>query len=235
MTNFSDLPEADRKAALAAFAALGRAQRWGDPERLGGSCLDNRGIQASGIYSLLTEHVGDLTHRMTERFESLGGQRATCADKIERGLRWLRAHEVEGQVRRNHAFASSPDRDAEHALDPSRRPRDVRSLEEWTSWWRDAGRRYAEVHAGLTVFNHAQWHAREAAVELGFARWPEAIGHLEALSARVATPDGWREWCGEVVVGSDGMPVPFRGPGTGRAFGTEAPVAMARARMEGVG
>lgn len=88
----SDLSESEAASALAAFKGLADDQR-GYPEDMGGAgrANANKGLtNATGIYTLLTEHIGDLTHRMAQRYcERMGFGYEMVLEKVNRGLRYL--------------------------------------------------------------------------------------------------------------------------------------------------
>ncbi|MGD0105731.1 MAG: hypothetical protein ABSC06_17075 [Rhodopila sp.] len=177
ITFILDLPEPAKQNALKAFQSLADGQRHGDPEKLGGASMFNRGLHCSGLYAGLTEHVGDITNRMAKQFDFYKGSTGNVKDKVELGLRRCR-DDIKGQVKRNFDFASHPDRDSdeEKAAYKDKHNRQFQgTYADWLKWWQDAGKRYGDAHAKLTVWNEAQWHAREAAVAIGYMKvWTSA-------------------------------------------------------------
>lgn len=191
-----------REATRAAFAGLARAQR-GLPEAMAVSMRANPGLfNATGAFTYLAEHVGDLTHRLTEGGgEWCGFGCSTVWEKVSRALRYFRnghglAREMETNLRNNHTCREEDGRT-------------TLTLAEFTAEFAKGAKRYADAHAALPVWNEAQWHAREAAVALGRHDHRELKRHLEALEARLLLGrDSWELWAGEVTL-RDGLPVPF--------------------------
>ena len=208
--HIDQLPEALHAEAVKAFDALADGQRHGAPEKLGGASLFNRGIQVSGLYSGLTEHVGDLTHRMAEHWDWYHGGFETVRSKVELGLRCVEGirpgEEIRQQVKRNYEFMSHPDRDTDDYRDS---PRYAGSYQDWLTFWQTAMTRYADAHAVLTVWNEAQWHAREAAVASGRLDFAAVQRHLMALQNHLTKGAQWSAYAGQVSV-RDGALVPFR-------------------------
>lgn len=201
----ADLPSPEHRAALAAFAKLADDQR-GLPEDLGGAGSGNPDLRiATGIFAWLTEHVGDLTHRMAARhhhrisygFEYVG-------QKVFSALRTLRhpygvGREIEEQVASNHRHQT-------------RTGQIEGSLEEWRGRLTAAAGRYADAHARLIVFNRAQWLAREAAVALGRMNWQRATLYLGDLENHLDSPEAWVDFASLVRVGPNGEPLAYRSP-----------------------
>lgn len=195
--------------ATAMFEKLAKAQRDGDPEKLGGATLYNKGIHVSGLYAGLTEHVGDITNRMAKEWDFYKGSFLNCRDKVEMGLRRA-GPEIQGQVERNYQFQSDPERDEEHKRNPAYSPRFAGSLGDWIRWWHEAGGRYADAHAKLVVWNEAQWNAREAAVAAGRIEFARCRRHLEALQRHMDDNTAWVAYAGQVTV-RDGVMVSYSG------------------------
>jgi hypothetical protein len=204
-----DLPEPARAKALKAFEQLCHGQRHGDPEKLGGASLFNKGIHCSGLYAGLTEHVGDITHRMTEEFESFKGLWGNCREKVDLGISRIEDNDMERQVRANFEYRSDPERDEDAKkwkIEPSRF---TGSLEDFQNFWRSAGKLYGDAHAKLPVWNEAQWHAREAAVACGYMQFYAALKHLKALKSHMKNAKDWIAYCGQVTIDAAGNPVPY--------------------------
>jgi hypothetical protein len=68
---------------------------------------------------------------------------------------------------------------------------------------------YAAEHRALMVYNWAQWHAREAAVELGLGRYDKVLYHLRTLKARLGSSADWVQFASQYRLGPDGEPEPF--------------------------
>lgn len=205
VTTFDALDDDATILVRKAFSDLARAQR-GRPEAMAVSLRTNPGLfNATGVFTSLAEHVGDLTHRMTEHggdFTGFGYQ--TVSEKVARGLRYLRDWEVierqvETNLGNNHHYRLE---DARTTL----------SLAEFREEFVHAAGRYADAHAELPVWNEAQWHAREAAVALGRLRFDDMEVHLIRIDENLAPgPAHWRAWAGEASM-LDGALMPFDGP-----------------------
>jgi hypothetical protein len=172
----------------AAFNALASAQRDApenakdEPHRL----LGGGGV----MLPWLTEHVGDLTHRMAEHGGRLGGGHSKVAD----ALYWLR------QPGSPRDFAAGLARDVER-MAAHRGPGLRRALDAALAV-------YAAEHRKLRVYNQAQFAAREAAVALGEQRFADAVTMLEYLEALVK--DGtWEAAVREYRLAPDGSVMAF--------------------------
>jgi hypothetical protein len=213
LVHIDQLPELLHKDAVEKFQALADGQRHGPPERLGGASLYNRGIQCSGLYSGLTEHVGDITHRMADSWDWYHGMSTTVREKVNLGLRRIEGRgpgyppgaEIRDQVIRNYEYMSHPHRDIDNFKDS---PRFQGNLKAWFDFWTTAGNRYADAHAALTVWNEAQWHAREAAVASGRLNFAAAKKHLEALQLHLKSPENWIAYAGQVTMSGETI-VPY--------------------------
>lgn len=216
--HIDELPAELHEQAVEAFDALANSQRHGPPEKLGGASLRNRGIQVSGLYSELTEHVGDITNRMAKHWDHYRGSTRNVEQKVGLGMRRINPHEfsfgfgddILGQVKRNYTFMSHPDREKEYQENKYESRQFTGTLADWMKWWKEAGARYADAHAALTVWNEAQWHAREAAVCSGRLEWKAAYDHLAALHAHLESSEAWEAYAGQVSIDGSGHLVPFK-------------------------
>ena len=68
------------------FNELAQAQR-GEPENAMLRCQMHP--LGGGVHTLALEHVGDLTHRMSENFAFLQGQYGNVKEKVDKTLNWL--------------------------------------------------------------------------------------------------------------------------------------------------
>jgi len=144
-----------------------------------------------GLWTHLLEHVGDLTHRMTEWWpDMLAG-----SDKAPSALRLLRAgpphsmpfeQDVQEQFVRNARYHGIPKGEYLAELDR-------------------IGEAYAQAHEELPVYNRALWLAREAAIALGRKNYRRAAQHLQELV------DGGpiRDQIKEYRLGPDGLPMEY--------------------------
>lgn len=156
------------------FSELGHKQR-DLPES---QMLKCQRVLGGGVVSHLIEHVGDLTHRLSENtFSSTGDLEGTLEfvePKIKRALTALKngygfLKEHDDNLQSNYkAF-----KDVGHITD---------SFEDWNIQINEMLSDYSLKHSNLPVYNKAQYHAREAAVELGKLNVEKTIEHLETLN-----------------------------------------------------
>jgi hypothetical protein len=138
-----------------AFLAVADLQR-GPPER---AMLRVQHTMGGGVLSPVVEHIGDLTHRMTEHADAGYWLEDIIQEKVKRGLMYL-THGY-GFEKEMHENMRSNKTDVEK-LD--------RQLIE-----------YSKEHEKIPVYNAAQYHGREAAVALGYKDWDTSIVHLQVL------------------------------------------------------
>jgi hypothetical protein len=198
--NILDLPEDQKKLALEAFAELAYGQRNGDPEAFGGAGNENPDLfYATGMFTWLTEHVGDITHRMALPFHVI---ELSCgvnmvAPKIRRCLDDMTprlADTIDQQCRNNYDYNNMES---------------VMSYEDYMALIKKAGERYSDAHAKLPVWNEAQYHARQAAVCLGRFDFSGCKRHLSSLNAHIGSPEDWVAYAGQVTI-ENGKPVSYR-------------------------
>ena len=138
-----------------AFLAVADMQR-GAPER---AMLRVQHTMKGGVLSPVVEHIGDLTHRMTEHADAGYWLEDIIQEKVKRGLSYLThgygfEKEMQENIRANKTDVEELDK---------------RLLE------------YAKEHEKIPVYNAAQYHGREAAVALGYKDWNKSIEHLRVL------------------------------------------------------
>lgn len=157
------------------FGELGEAQRY-LPEM---QMLKCQKLMGGGVLSHLIEHIGDLTHRMSEKtFISCSDLSATIEyvePKVEKGLRALKSgygfeKEFLENMDNNYEYACLNTKDFN------------KSFEEWNKEIKDSLIKYSNEHSKLKVYNKAQYAAREAAVSLGLLDFNSSIKHLEYLN-----------------------------------------------------
>lgn len=198
------LPEPARTNAVKAFDKLATAQR-GKPEIMGGACNGNPDIHhGTGLYTWDTEHIGDLTHRMAKGFHvtDLHCGYSMVLEKVRKALRYLRneyghEREIMGNVRSNYSYSKE-----EKGYQGT--------FEKFFDELKQAGRAYAEAHAALTVYNEAQWNARQAAITIGLMKFSDAENHLAALEKNLGDPETWAAYAGLVMIDPAEQPIPFK-------------------------
>ena len=95
----------EQSEIAALFDKTAAAQR-GAPER---AMINIQMMLGGGVYSYVVEHVGDITHRMSEKFDFLKGSHANVQDKVEKTLRTLEhgygfEREMEENINNNYQF-----------------------------------------------------------------------------------------------------------------------------------
>lgn len=155
------------------FNELAEAQR-GAPEAAGQRI---QGAQISQLYGETAEHVGDLTHRMSQSVNFFHGGYEWVREKVEKTLRWLTSaygfeREVREQIQRNFDYYGERDRIPERfGSSPKEALANLKLL----------GQEYADEHVKLVVYNDVQQIARGAAIAVGEWRFGDAVRLLRLL------------------------------------------------------
>lgn len=175
------------------FDRLAEAQR-GEPEE---AMHRIQHSQISQLYGYLAEHVGDLTHRMSEYSEHPDYKHGYpyVHEKIEKTLRRLRhiygfEKEVLEQAQQNHAYYQSIGKLPSFFQTPEAGLRHLKTL----------GKAYADAHRMLPVVNKMQEAAMEAAIAVGEWRFGDAeriLGWLEDILEK--GPEAWAQEAGKVL------------------------------------
>lgn len=170
------------------FNALAAAQR-GAPESA--MLKIQHSPLAAGVYSFLVEHVGDLTHRMSEetatKWETFGYE--FVKPKVERCLRMLEnpygfEREVEQNRERNFEYHEE-------------RGRLSTSFDQEVAKLKALGKAYADAHAKLPTHNHMQDLAKDAAVAIGLEDFDTCRRCLHELDEVLkAGPKAWAREAG---------------------------------------
>jgi|TARA_R110001583_G_scaffold1119_2_gene9412 hypothetical protein len=162
------------------FQELANKQR-GTPET---AMVEAQGKLGGGVLSYAIEHVGDLTHRMTDKYDNFKGYGYDVGNKVDRVLRSLRSeYGFEKEFNENIRAASS------YRGIPENRFKDTATK---------ALQRYADAHKNLRVYNEPQKLARDAAVALGEQRFTDAREHLSKLQ-NLIKGDGGTAQSGENI------------------------------------
>ncbi len=166
------------------FEALGNQQR-GKPE----SAMLDATSHHSGAWSWLLEHVGDLTHRMTENLTGTGGTLTgdggfgASKPKIERAFNFL----TEGQFGRSIEEAHE-----QNIVNNAKISKQTDA--EFRATLKENGEKYAQEHAKLPVFNEVQQRSRDAAIALGKQDFETATEHITWLKNLVDQgEDAWNK------------------------------------------
>ena len=153
-----------------------------------------RTIVGGGVMQPMIEHIGDLTHRMSQKCYIEGEPDVDRAindikvDKIEMGLRRLKhpygfVKEFEENIRNNF----------EHAYSTDTKISSFSSLEEYREAIINGLVEYSRLHSELKVYNQAQYYAREAAVNLGKMEIEKTIHCLEKLNDMIESEEFFKE------------------------------------------
>lgn len=177
-----DLLEIHQSEKGKLFQQTADAQR-GEPEQI---MVAIQHYAGGGVFSFCVEHVGDLTHRMTEHFDFLKGQRGIVNNKVEKTLRVLTqgygfGKEFDENLVSNFRYRK------EHG------DMDVENLQQFTNKVKNLAQDYADAHKRVPVWNDAQWHARQAAIDLGEYHFGLAIKHLRWLLELTENKDRYYE------------------------------------------
>jgi len=184
---FYEAYEQSDKAKL--FHRTADAQR-GPPEQ---AMLNIQSLMGGGVYPHVVEHVGDITHRMAEKFDFGKGQHDLVHDKVEKTLRSLQSgYGFEKEMQEN--FESN----FRFLKENGRMPFDT--IEEFIGEARKRSMLYASEHSKIPVFNEPQMHAREAAVSLGEWKFNKAIMHLRWLQELAADQDKYEEEVAKITM-----------------------------------
>lgn len=172
------------------FALLADAQR-GEPEE---AMLRIQNTQISQIYGALAEHVGDLTHRMSEFPEHPHYYNGFpyVAEKVGKTLSWLRryniARDIEYQAEENYKYYHDKGMLPELFSSPKNALLHLGKL----------GLEYADRHRELPVVNDVQHIARDAAIAIGEMDFNHAIHLLSKLEAILEKgPEAWAKEAGK--------------------------------------
>jgi hypothetical protein len=128
-------------------------------------------LLGGGVYPYVLEHVGDITHRMTEKFKFLQGSHATVQDKVEKTLRTLEhgygfEREMEENINNNFQFYMEKEKPV------------ASSVLEYMQKIQELGKVYANEHEQIPVYNEPQKRARQAAIDLGNWDFDDARSNL---------------------------------------------------------
>lgn len=131
-------------------------QQRGAPEHV---MLKVQRAMGGGVLSVMVEHIGDLTHRMTEHADAGFWLEDIIQEKVKRGITYLSSpYGFEKEMHENMRANKT----------------DVEKLDGLLL-------QYANEHENLPVYNAAQFHGREAAIALGYKDWDKSLRHLQTL------------------------------------------------------
>ncbi len=160
-----------------AFYNLAQSQRYRPEKKM----LETQKIIGGGLMNSLIEHVGDLTHRMSQRiYIERGDLHYSISDirsKLDNGIYNLRkGDDFEVEVERNRR--SNFEYNFENK---DKYPFEYTSYESYDRSCRNSLTEYAKEHAKLGVFNESQHFAKYAAVHLGNGDYEKSLDCLKQL------------------------------------------------------
>lgn len=166
------------KGTIEQFEDLGEQQR-GKPE----SAMLKATTHHSGAWSWLVEHVGDLTHRMTQGVAEGQAGFGASKPKIERAFNFLRSGQFGKTIKEAHE---------ENIINNIKHSK--LSESEFRAKLKQLGEQYSAEHAKLPVFNEVQRRARDAAVALGKQDFETADEHITWLKNLIDKgEDAWNK------------------------------------------
>jgi len=153
---------------------IAKAQR-GDPEN---AMLNLQHVNSGGVLNLVAEHIGDLSHRMTEDTTARNGGYEFVKPKVERMLKIMTnpygfGKEMYENIRSNAPYLKT-------------------TYEDLRSKVHQAMSDYADAHSRLPVYNEVQKLARDSAIHLGNKEPGKVIDNLYQL--RKYLDEGEEAW-----------------------------------------
>jgi len=200
VTHFSRLSGPIKSKVEASFNELADNQR-GLPEVLATGAKRPIVVLGTGLFQYMAEHIGDLTHRMSQRTATRFGDFgwAYVKEKVNRALRYMT---------NEYGFERELREQVEANLRSKSNETGITSPDEWWEAMKRAGAEYADAHSKLTVYNHAQKTARDAAVSYGRMDFPTTVKHLQKLDQYLNSPEKWARYAGMVTMdGGELVPV----------------------------
>lgn len=169
--------------AILKFGELAQSQR-NLPEE---AMLKAQKVLCGGVLSSQIEHIGDLTHRTSERVYTLSdyaGSLENICWKINRGLNSLKSgygfkKEHEENIESNYDYNKNQELNEEEEINffAKKYP----TIEDYKKNIDKVLLDYALEHDKLEVYNHFQYAAKMSAIALGLQRFDIAINYLEYL------------------------------------------------------
>jgi hypothetical protein len=154
--------------ALKAFKTVSSTQR-GAPEI---AMLNVQGSRVAPELDNVVEHIGDLTHVLTNEAERGSFRRARVRSKIEGKVQILEDPNLEAFIERNHERLARYNRETKGVSE---------SVDTIRERYHQLMKQYADEHRKIPVFNRPQKLARDAAVAVGERQFKKAAELLRAL------------------------------------------------------
>jgi len=198
----SELKPEQQKIAIDAFVKLGKAQR-GLPERMAVSLKSNPGLfNATGSYTNLAEHLGDLTNRIAVHADTEYYGFETVLEKVNRALNLIKSdtfsfeEKVKENIKNNFEIKKEDNPDL--------------IFKDFLQEFKNSAKAYADAHEALVVYNKAQWHCKNCAISLGRFKYGLLYQHLKILHQHLEQgKPAWDNWASLVIMNDD-MILPYR-------------------------
>ena len=169
----SDAPQesqlAGKDARSKAFQELASQQR-GEPEI---AMVEAQNTMGGGVLNFAIEHTGDLTNRMSDKYDFFDGYGYDVGNKVRKVLQSLRSgygfeKQYKENIRSTAAYRGISEKELQDAS--------TKTLQK-----------YADAHKKLKVYNEPQKWARDASVALGEQRFGDAEKLLSKLENLIQT------------------------------------------------
>ncbi len=136
-----------------------------------------------GVLNYIVEHVGDLTHRMSESPTSSTAGFEYVENKVNKTLRILESKYRSGEL--PEGFVNEMNENIINNVryrNPEITEKDlIQAIEKFNEDLKHKLLNYANEHRQIPVFNQVQRWARDAAVAVGEQNWLGAIDNLHKL------------------------------------------------------
>ena len=175
------LEQRERSEIDKLFDQTATAQR-GEPER---AMMQIQLLVGGGVFPYVVEHVGDLTHRMSESFDFFKGGRENFQDKVEKTLRVLEhGYGFEKEMKENFKV------NYEYRVEKGEINSEKLSYEQYVGQIKDLSKAYADAHRKIPVFNGVQNTAKYSAIALG--EWNFDMARVRLRNLKRLLDDGNR-------------------------------------------
>jgi len=165
--------------ALKAFKTVSSTQR-GAPET---AMLDVLGSRVAVELDNVLEHIGDLTHVLTNEAEWGSFRRERVRSKIAGKVQTLENPNLEAFIEQNHEGLAHYNRETKGVSE---------SVDTIRERYHQLMKKYADEHRKIPVFNRPQKLARDAAVAVGERQFKKAAELLRALDKIAEDPTGFQ-------------------------------------------
>lgn len=150
-------------------------------------------FNAGGVYTVLTEHLGDLLNQMTQKYcDRTDFGHEIIKEEVDRALRYVTdsygfKREIDDNLKNNWEAAGSPN-----------------TFDCWISEFNVSRQHYVDIHARLPIYNEVQRLARQVAIDLGQRADARLETNLELLKRHLSNKDHWNVEASMVMITEDG-------------------------------